>query len=418
MIFFYLLVAIMPLYTHPFWAQAIGESGQMSVFKLVGAVCVIYAIVYLAYREEFPVFFETWQLRLFGGLYVLVLCSFVTKGSGAFYNGSMMAFTSFALFLFVVLTVVDTAVRLRWLLATVVGSVALASLYVIREWQKYHSVYARFRPGSVVGDANYFAISAIICFPVAFHFMLNDHSRLWRTYWAGCLGVILVAATLGASRGGFLGLIVAGLWLVWRTKRRLRNLALAVALVAPLVLLAPMSPMRRFLEPSYGDQVSSNARLVAWRAGLRMIQQYPLTGIGIGNFRALVMSFEDQSDDQITSMAHNTYLEFAAELGVPGLLLFLGILLSTISTFRKQQREAGRLGLPLFHGAALGLEAGLVGCGVGIFFLSAAIHKLLWLVVFTSACLPPVLADHFTQLHSSSTHADDTATAPPPALLQ
>ena len=49
-----------------------------------------------------------------------------------------------------------------------------------------------------------------------------------------------------------------------------------------------------------------------------MIRAQPLTGIGTGNFKAL--------SGKLGGVAHNTYIEIAAELGIPGLALFGAIL--------------------------------------------------------------------------------------------
>jgi hypothetical protein len=38
------------------------------------------------------------------------------------------------------------------------------------------------------------------------------------------------------------------------------------------------------------------------------------------------------------------------------------------------------------------MQTGLIGYAVAIFFMSAQYQKLLWLVVFLSACLPPLAA--------------------------
>src|SRR5260370_216911 len=135
-------------------------------------------------------------------------------------NPPLLACPSFALVFFVTMVVVDSLKRLRMVLAVAVGSVAFASLYVVREWQVYHNVFSEFRPGAVTGDSNYFVLSAVICMPVAFYLMVEQKSTGWRVFWAGSLAVTLVATTLASSRGGFLGTVAAFLYLVMRSRRR------------------------------------------------------------------------------------------------------------------------------------------------------------------------------------------------------
>ena len=60
----------------------------------------------------------------------------------------------------------DSLQRLRWVILMAIGSVAYASLHLIREWQKYGGMAAGYRPGWVVGDPNYYSISALLCIPM------------------------------------------------------------------------------------------------------------------------------------------------------------------------------------------------------------------------------------------------------------
>ena len=82
----------------------------------------------------------------------------------------------------------------------------------------------------------------------------------------------------------------------------------------------------------------------------------------------------------------------AAELGVPGLLMFLAIIFFTFLSLGHSRRRALRNNSDLIYRVASGLQAGLVGFCISILFLSAAFLKLFWFAVFISACLPVLLA--------------------------
>jgi O-antigen ligase len=384
-IFFYLLIGVMPLSQHHLWGATVGEA---TVFKYLGAVCVLYAVFYLASRKGIPPFFDSWQARLFFLLWILAAVSNFTKTlSSAPLSDPFLSYTSFLFLLFVTVSVVDSLRRLHNVLLVAIGSVAFASLYVIREWQKYHGLYADFRPGWVVGDPNYFTISALLCLPLAFYLMLRAQWRWERWFCLGCLLVTLLAVTLAASRGGFLGLVAGFLFVVWRSRRRLRNLALIGALLIPLSLLWPASPLQRLLHPTHSDVEAGDSRLVAWKAGLHMIRDYPVTGVGLGNFKPMMVRYTP-AGESVDSVAHNSYIEIAAELGLPILLVFLTMLYFSFRTLGRVRRAALRSGAVLLGQAALGLQAGLLGYAVAAFFLSAEYQKLFWLVIFLSSCLP------------------------------
>jgi O-antigen ligase len=268
-----------------------------------------------------------------------------------------------------------------------IGSVAFASLYMVREWQHNHNLYADFRPGWVLGDPNYFTISAVLTLPLAFHLMLGSRRPWERVFCAGCLLVTVLAVTLGASRGGFLGLVAAFLFVVWHSRARIRNLVVAGGLVLPLSLLLPISPLGRLLHPSGGDKGAEDSRTVLWQAGLRMMAAHPIAGIGLGNFKPLVQGYE-RGDANENHIAHNAYVEIGAEMGVPALFVFLGILLSSYLTLGRVRARAFRAKQPFVWQTALGLQAGLVGAAVAIFFVSGQYQKLLWLAIFLSMCMP------------------------------
>jgi O-antigen ligase len=387
MIFFYILIGVMPLERHPLWSRAVGD---LTVFKYLGAICLLYAFFYLTARRASPEFLRTWQARLFLTLFLLATLSYVTKSLArelAF--NPFLSYLSFLLLFFVVVTVVDSLRRLRWVLFVAAGSVAFASLYVIREWQEFHNIYAGFRPGWVVGDPNYFTVSALLTLPIAYYMMLGAKVLWERIFCAGCMCLTLVAVTLGASRGGFLGLMAAFVFVVWHSRQRLRNLAFAGALVL-LILVWPIAPVQRLLHPAHYDEAAQESRLFVWRAGLRMIESHPITGIGLGNFKLQVDRYEPESKN-VQLIAHNAFIEIASEMGLPALLIFLGILFSSYRTLGRMRVLAFRARQRFVWNAALSLQAGLLGSAVAIFFVSAQYQKLLWLAIFLSICMPAIV---------------------------
>jgi len=161
-------------------------------------------------------------------------------------------------------------------------------------------------------------------------------------------------------------------------------------LVLPLSLLLPVSPLGRLLHPSQSDQGAEDSRTVVWQAGLRMMAANPIAGVGLGNFKALVRGYE-QKDEKVDNIAHNAYVEIGAEMGLPALFAFLGILFFSYRTLGRVRVRAFRTKQAFVWQTALGLQAGLLGAAVAIFFVSGQYQKLLWLAIFLSMCLPEVV---------------------------
>ena len=390
MILLYVLIFAMPLTRHPLWSDFVGD---LTLIKYLGLVCLAYALVYHGARGDgfAPRILETAQSRwslVFTGL---AMTSFLFAGPripleiSPFMNG-----LSFLLLLYVTIVIVDTPARLQRILLAAVGSVALASLYVLREWQK--SGFSNVRPGWVTGDPNYFTISALIFLPVAVHLIPQCRSMVERVFCLSALGITTVAVIVGASRGGFLALVVASLYDTLRSSGKIRRGAIVAAILLTIGLVSPLSPLDRFMNPGHGDQIAMESRLWLWAAGLNAAVKNPILGIGAGNFKQVVLRYGDlTSDSAYTLLAHNTYIQVAAELGALGLLSFLCVMATTfVSLERVRQSSADPDRTPLLGAAATGMQAGLLAYAVSAFFVSAEWQKLFWLLVFLSACIPQI----------------------------
>lgn len=388
MLLYYLLVLTLPLMDERLLAHPILG---FTVEKWLGLACFLYALFDWLWRRRTPRPFASAQARAFLIFFLLALVSFCTiPALGP--RSMMLVYTSNLLFLVTTLILVRSVERLRWTLLAATGSMTLASLYMIREWLAGSALYgSSYRPGYVVGDPNYFTASVLVLLPFAFYVITERKVRWERLFCLVAVALTLWAVMLSASRGGFFGLLAAVLYLIARSRRRGRNLIAVGILLAVAMALAPDTPVQRLLHPTGGDRQSTQNRLITWRAGLRMFAAHPLTGVGLDNFKAELPRFTPPGTD-IDFLAHNTYVEMAATLGLPGVLAFLALLGFTFFSLRRSRREARRSGAEWVYLTAAGLEAGLAGFAVAIFFLSAAFLKLLWFAVFISAVLPPILA--------------------------
>jgi len=73
-------------------------------------------------------------------------------------------------------------------------------------------------------------------------------------------------------------------------------------------------------------------RFELWDRSIEMVKDYPLAGVGLGNFYRNNVYYKDSSLGKWDSEnAHNYYLQLLAELGIPGLILFLSILFALYS---------------------------------------------------------------------------------------
>jgi probable O-glycosylation ligase (exosortase A-associated) len=245
-------------------------------------------------------------------------------------------------------------------------------------------------------DANDFATLAVMAVPLAVYFMVRPRPR-WRRLSSAVALVLLVTAFVWAgSRGGFLALLAVGVFLLLRYRAiHVRWRVLTAALLAFVFAAAASDTywekMRTILKPkddyNFTDQ---EGRIQVWKRGIGYMLQRPFLGVGAGNFPTAEGTISPVARASVLrgvkwSVSHNSYVQVGAELGVPGLLLFLAMLWSAFRTLRSVQhapippQPGERSPPPAQLGQAL--AAALLAYMVGGFFLSLAYRDLLYVLL-------------------------------------
>jgi putative inorganic carbon (HCO3(-)) transporter len=387
MILFYFIVLFSAVPEHPWFGY---QTNGLNLVKLVGILCFLYAIFHSILSRRVPFFFATWPARLFAALFFLACVSYATEGSAqsAASRVTLTVYFEYFILFLITIAIVDSFKRLRYSLLAFIGAMGLGSLYTFREFQ--NSGFApEYRPGYVVLDGNFFSAAALLAIPLAYYLMKATIPRRERVFCLACLVVTVLAVIVIASRGAFLGLCTCVLYMFIRTKHRASVVAFVLVLV-PLLIYSPSSPIQRIATPGYGDQQSTRAHLMVWKAALTIVAKHPISGIGLANFWATIQQ-QNLFGSGTGLMAHNTYLEYAAELGVFGLLLYLGILISTDRLLEKVHKKASFAGDAFSYAAARGIQAGIPGFAVAAFFFSAEYEKPLWIILSLSVCMPNLI---------------------------
>jgi putative inorganic carbon (hco3(-)) transporter len=386
MIFFYILVLTASMPNHPVFEAPFAG---LTVVKWLGITCCAYAFSRLLRCERQPAFLKSWEAKFFLVLVGIATLSFFTlsKTEGLTFS-PMFTYVSYLLLFFTTISVVNTYERLHRTLLVAIAGAALASLYVIREFQV--SGGTNLRPGYVAGDSNYFATCAVLVIPIAVYFAKMKTSRLQRWFCGLSLVLILLGFTLASSRGGLIGLCVAILYMIVFSGRSRRGAILTAVLLLPMMLLSPASPLSRMLHPGYGDFLGEQVRRDFWMAGLDMVRNHAVTGIGLGNFTAQSFTISREVEGK-HGVACNTFLEVAAEMGIPGFLAYFAILVGALSSAGKLRAEGKRLNEDLLRYAGEGMQAGLLGFSAAAMFVSAEYQKPFWIIVALTATVPTLL---------------------------
>jgi len=171
--------------------------------------------------------------------------------------------------------------------------------------------------------------SVIGTMPVPLARLLDGH---WlRRLWCGLAALLMLAVlVLTKSRGGWMaGATVIFLVLVHRQRHLLWLIPVAVLGAGLLAWLGEVPAMLDMISTS--DAVSSWAgRMEIWSRALYMIRDFPFTGIGVGTFPAItnvLYPYFLVGPGTEVPHAHNLLLQVGVDLGLPGLVAYLSILL-------------------------------------------------------------------------------------------
>lgn len=61
-------------------------------------------------------------------------------------------------------------------------------------------------------------------------------------------------------------------------------------------------------------------RINVWNASIQMIKDHPLVGLGLNNFQYYYLAYKPAHGVEIFQHAHNTFLNVAVEIGIPGMI--------------------------------------------------------------------------------------------------
>lgn len=184
-------------------------------------------------------------------------------------------------------------------------------------------------------DANDLGLVLLVGLPLALAVFQSTDNKLVKILSGGTVAGIGVALSLSMSRGGFLGIIAVGLGLLFLLKsvsiaKRLAFVALAASALTIAAPVGYWDLMETILRPTEDYNWSSDyGRRQVWERGIGYMMGSPLTGIGIGNFPRAEGTISEPAVNWVPgpgrikwSVAHNSFLEAGAELGLPGLVVF------------------------------------------------------------------------------------------------
>ena len=348
--------------------------GTIRLAMLAGALAIV-AHVRDRFELGLPLTRPVREMRLVGWL---LLWSVLTMPFSLWPGGSLALllglFVKALAVFWLIGNLVDTRLRLRGMALTLVVLTVILGLvgisnYLTGVFGPTQDIRILGHDAGLTRNPNDLALMLNLIIPVSVALLLSASGLLARALLAGAVAIQVSAVVLTFSRAGFLtlatSLAVFGLRILGRPSRIIVFAALGGALLAlPLV---PESYTDRILTMGSVDADVTGSARARWTGTVAAIEhavENPLLGAGLG-MNILVLN---ESVGATWRSVHNIYLEFAVDLGLPG----LGIFLLALHACWRSARAARKSADPEVAQLAEGIEISLIAFSVAAFFHPAA----------------------------------------------
>lgn len=227
--------------------------------------------------------------------------------------------------------------------------------------------------GGFYSNPNDMAFAIVLSLPFCLAFLLTAKGAFRKALWGFGMMCMAAALVLTASRAGFIDLLVAGTVCLWHFGIRGRRLYLigGTAFVGVVLLLtAGRNLMKRFAAIS-GDTINSQMEATARESyeerkflmfkAIEAIEHYPILGVGPGDFVVYSGKWKD---------VHASYLQIAADGGIPVLILYLLCFARGFANLRTLRKARDLPSEAKLFAAAL--TSSLVGFAIGACFAPEA----------------------------------------------
>ena len=205
------------------------------------------------------------------------------------------------------------------------------------------------------------------------------------------LAIMVIGLVMSRSRMGnaafFISMTLTGVFAFIYFKQRSKNLSILLIslFVIDTFILGSWFGLDKVKQRMEQTSFSQETRDEVNIYGLELIQKFPLTGTGAGSFYAVFPMVQQENLYIYYDHAHNDYLQFAVEYGLPATLLLAIIVLWSLwhtgYTMRHRRNN-------LMKGTAFGCMMAIIGMLIHIivdFNLQAPANAVYFVLIITLA---------------------------------
>jgi O-antigen ligase len=280
-------------------------------------------------------------------------------------------------------TLIDSVKKLKLLAWVIVLSQACVAGAM--EFDYVHG-FNRAKEVGYIGDNNTLAIGMVTCFGLAL--LLAFAERRWRLKVLSIAAAFLIAhvVVISDSRGGMLALLItlitSFLLVPWRPGTFVILSGTMLVLLALIASAERQRFMTIFASAEQRDQ-SAESRLKLWGDNIDVTMRNPIFGCGPYGWPLVAADYGWPPGKQ----GHSLWLQTAAELGVPGLVLLVGFYVLLVRQLWPLTRRQNSVADPWLTNTARGIIAAIVAFAVSAQFVTVSSLEMPYYIAMLGAGL-------------------------------
>lgn len=249
--------------------------------------------------------------------------------------------------------------------------------------------YGLSGPPGWFSNSGEFAMQMVVMFSMSLSILIGCREYIqkpmrWRILILLFPGTAALSIIGSSSRGGQIALLAVVLVFLLKGGNFLKKILALIILLYVVSYLLPEDQIDRF--HTMGHDETSELRLMHWRNAINVIENEPM-GIGYKNW---IPYYAENYNPPIVQQIHNTVLQAFVELGYPGGILFLLMIISSFVMNIKTSTEMKSVGSAeekLIAAIATGINLGLLGTFIAASFMSVLYYPIFWLAFSMTSAL-------------------------------
>jgi len=305
--------------------------------------------------------------------------------------GDYIIFISYIVLYFIIVNVINQKKEYNSFIKIFFITSFIISIYTLIQYYGYDPYLKNLhRLTSTIGQKNWISNYLAMIFPVVFSYFLLEQTQKNKIIYFFLLSVLYITLMICQSRGIWISISLTLIFAIYiiikfnflKTFKENKKwlFLLLVTFLMITIIYSTDNPLnksaitvpQRALSTFDEQDPSINTRLLIWKTTLEMIKDRPIFGSGIGTFKMNYLDYQAEflknNPNYIkysgkAREAHNEYLQMWAELGIIGLGIFIGVILTffnlIINYLKKVDEDKDKM---VVFGLVLGVNCFLIHC--------------------------------------------------------